>query len=85
MKLKVYGCTHFARTGNSYRLQVRAIVAERSMAGAARAFQMSAHHLRQYGAETGNAEEVEVALAEPGVVFWRELDYPRGEWRRGLR
>jgi hypothetical protein len=68
--------------------QTREIVAVTSVAAAHRAFNASGvrcsiSDVREYGSETGNAEELEVALAEPGVVFWRPLDH-RGEggWTR---
>jgi len=32
--------------------------------------------------ETGNAAEIAAAMAEPGVVFWRQSDDYSGPWNR---
>lgn len=31
---------------------------------------------------TGNENDIAVAMAEPGVVFWRGIDDRNGEWKR---
>lgn len=69
-KLKVYGGTYDGRN--------RVIVAAPNRADALRALnaaghQMSMHGFREYGSETGNAHEIDVAATSPGTVF-RRLD-----------
>lgn len=74
---KVYGYTGWrhdcppARNGSR---QTREIVAARSAAEAARLFGISPWRLRSYGCETGNADEIRVAMSKPGAVFWRPLN-----------
>ena len=84
--LQVWGCTKHGRRGytpiNSWDRQTREIVAARSRAAAARAFGMEDRHLKDYGNVTSNAIECAVALAEPGVVFWRPLDQYKAPWTR---
>lgn len=82
--MRVYGYTGSrlecppARNGS---LQTREIVAARSFVAAARAFGKSPSSLRPWCSETGNAEELSIAFAKPGVVFWRPLDfYGEGGW-----
>lgn len=82
-KLKVYGWTWMAGHGQEQRVaertakhhrQIRVIVAARSMAAAARAFDRD-HSPRQLDmCETGNTIELSRALAKPGVVFIAPLD-----------
>ena len=62
--------------------QRRAIVATRTKAEAAKAFGVSMYWLNLYGSQTGNAEEIAVATAEPGVVFHRHIDDRDGAWER---
>lgn len=71
--LKVFGVNFDGRN--------RRIVAAPSQAAAARLTGVSPHSFRQYGGETGNAEEIAVALQEPGVVWSRGFAMG-GEWRR---
>lgn len=59
--------------------QVRAIVAARSRAAAGRAFQLTDSYLRDYGSETGNQMEIEIARREPGTVFIAPLDGTDGQ------
>jgi hypothetical protein len=69
--MKVYGV---AGTGPDGK-QARFIVAARSRKAAVEAFQecgyrnMTNHFLTMYGAVSGNPTEIEVATADPGVVF----------------
>lgn len=49
--------------------QVRTIVAASSQKEAAELLGITVRHLRDYWPQTGNALEVETALAQPGVVF----------------
>lgn len=62
MTLKVYG----GRSGNK---QVRTIVAAKSAAEVSRLVGDPVNHIRKFWSETGNAFEVAVATARPGVVF----------------
>lgn len=62
-RLKVYG-------GNWIGLW-RAIIACSSMAEFTRATRIS----REFGCETGNADEISRAMSEPGIVFTRPLDH----------
>ena len=85
-KLKVYGWQGFrteaGKVARNHRNQTREIAAAPSMAACARlAGENSPRKLFNLG-ETGNDEECELALAEPGVVFWRPLDQPgcEREW-----
>lgn len=56
------------------RLQTHEIVAAPSKAAAARAAgERDPRRLFNLG-ETGNAADIAIATAEPGVVFWRPLD-----------
>ncbi len=79
MKLKVYGYRGHRRAAYSTRnthSQTREIVAATSKAAARQAFIAAG----AFGCpisecvETGNKKELEVALADPGVVFWQPLD-----------
>lgn len=77
MALKVYGFTKWraaaipALNGNR---QTRNIVAAHSIAEVMRLADMSRNDYNLSGSETGNADEVVVAMSEPGVVFWVEFD-----------
>lgn len=63
-RLKVYG-GNFHLRGK----QVRGIIAG-TQKQAAESTGGSVNHIREYWSETGNARELEIALAEPGVLFW---------------
>lgn len=73
--LKVFGWRGWrteakaARNGSN---QTREIVAARSKAAAARAAGMTPRDMEPV--QTANMEEMLVALAKPGTVFWRQLD-----------
>lgn len=58
----------------TYHGQVRAIVAAKSRAAAARLFDIPDSHLKNYGSETGNDYEISTAMAKPGVVFLGRMD-----------
>jgi hypothetical protein len=81
MRLKVFGGCTFVPGGK----QVRAIVAASSALKVARAVGTSAHYIRGYWAVTANAEELSIALAKPGTVFYRPLDALRGPWKELAR
>lgn len=84
MKLKVY---RVVRTPYRYDLghgpQIQAVVATTSKKKAAELFDVSMYTMNYYGSETWNKDDCEVALAEPGVVFWRGLDDRSGSYQRG--
>ena len=54
----------------------RAIVAAHNQKTAALLMEISLHHLRTYGSETGNSFELTLAKATPGKV-WRENEKDR--------
>ena len=62
--MKVYGIT----LGRN-----RSIVAARSTVAAAKAFDISTYLAKTYACETGNEEEIELAMKEPGQVFAQSL------------
>lgn len=66
--LKVF--TVRAYLGGNARGQVRAVVAAPTAAAAARACRVTPHRLRMYGSETGNPLQIEVAMSDPGAVFF---------------
>jgi hypothetical protein len=77
-ELKVYGWTgsrNAARAGNSVHSQTREFMAAYSVAEVLRATGMPRSSWHFSGAETGNDREVEVAMANPGKVFWMKLDH----------
>ena len=75
-KLKVYGwigvrsaCEPSANGSQ----QTREIVAAPSLAQVMRLTGLSRSYLTNYGCETGNEEELLVALGKPGTIFWQPL------------
>lgn len=66
MKLKVFG---WNRGGTQ-----RAIVAATSWKAAAEAASQPLHSFRNWGAITANADEIRLAMAAPGIVFYRPMD-----------
>ena len=82
--LKVFGVGSY-RSGVG---QTREIVAARSMTAAAKLVGVSYRQMKDYGSETGNKEECELALSEPGEVFYHALDckaWSKGAYRHGAR
>jgi len=81
-KLRVYGWIGFRSECQTNSRQTREIVAASSRAAAARI--AGARSPRQLFnlSETGNADELATALAEPGAVFWQPLDAYSATWRR---
>ncbi|WP_293000039.1 hypothetical protein [Nevskia sp.] len=71
--LKVYGCNLDGRH--------RGIVAATSQVVAAKLLGLTLSHLRTYGCETGNKEEVELAMREPGIA-WQCVDRVSSQWSR---
>lgn len=76
--LKVYGWSDH-RVGHSER--VRRIIAAHSWEEASRLSGVALHYLRTFGAETFEPEELEAALAQPGVAHWRPLFGPAEPYR----
>lgn len=64
MAFKVFGGLSFVRGK-----QLRTIVAAKSQKAAAEALGVSLSYLRNYYAITGNRQELEQALSQPGVVL----------------
>lgn len=54
--------------------QAVCIVAAKSRAAAARAFEVADGHLKMYGSETGNDLQILIASSSPGTLFWRPLN-----------
>lgn len=75
MRLKVYGCNEDGR--------YRAIVAATSQKAAAELIGISVNHLREYGSQTGNAKEIEIAMRRPGMVWRRHMSRPHYPWELG--
>lgn len=80
MKLKVYGWLFHRAEAKNNSQQTREICAATSMREVGRITGQKVSNLFNL-CETGNDEELRVALAEPGIIFWRELD-SRGEWKK---
>lgn len=81
---KVYGWTAFAPPNlNFSQRQVRAIVAAKSLAAASRASEACGlgKIYRDFCSPTGNEQELLTALANPGLVFARDLDAHRDTFR----
>lgn len=74
MKPKVYGMNYNGRE--------RRIVAATSWAKAAAAAGMSLSDARSFGSITGNKEECERCLREPGVVWSRPVTGFHADWKR---
>lgn len=72
-KLKVYGWSAFRREAAGPHHQTREIVAAASKAAAARAAGYKRPAQMNNLCETGNAQEIEIATAQPGTVFWRSI------------
>lgn len=77
-EMKVYGWVPFQKGK-----QVRAIVAAQSFAAASRASEAAnlGKIRREYVSVTGNQDELEVALSDPGTVFVTSLNYPRDDYK----
>lgn len=73
-QLKVYGWTYSRAAcppaANSSH-QTREIMAAHSVAEVLRVAGISRRDFEWNGCETGNSAEVTLALANPGIVFWR--------------
>lgn len=72
MKLKVYGIGWMGKC--------RRIVATTSKKKAAELIGTTFYHFNEYGSETGNEEEVKLAMSKPGTVFEREDWIARKPW-----
>ena len=81
--LKVYGWVGWHKDAPGPHRQTREIVAAHSKAEAMRLGGLTRREFEHSGCETGNEEELRVALAEPGVVFWHGYsEYRDVVWRR---
>ena len=86
-KVKVYGWHGHRRESPPARngsQQTREIVAVTSKKAAARVGGEEDPRRLPNLTDTENDEEIKVAMAEPGIVFWHPLDEsgPRHRWRR---
>jgi hypothetical protein len=78
-KMKVWSLVVFRHQhpyGTLAHGQVRAVVAAKNRAAAARAFKVQDRELKNYGSETGNDDAIAVAMSKPGTVFITSLNYP---------
>ena len=92
--LKVYGFIknrfESERSPNG-SAQTRNVVAAHSVAEVLRLASITRAEYNWNGCVTGNADEIEIALSEPGVVFWTQPDERHRDasvWQRddsGLR
>jgi hypothetical protein len=73
---KVYGGCFFMN-----RNQVRGIMAG-TQAEIAKATGSGLSYIRNYWAETGNEEDIKLALKNPGVLFWKPNDSISRPYRR---
>jgi hypothetical protein len=78
MGLKVYGWESFRNPTPTTRLQTREIVAAKSMAEAARIVGVKSPRTLDL-VETGNDLEIATAMAEPGVIFWQNINARPGD------
>jgi hypothetical protein len=76
-KLKVYGWTSFHRTGG----QVRKIIAATSWTEASRLSGCRMSELRFCGSITGNDQEIALATAKPGTLFYVPINEPFKTYR----
>lgn len=60
--------------------QVEAVVAARSKKQAAILYSMTISSFNQWCSETGNAQKIEAAISQPGVVFARPLDDRKADY-----
>lgn len=82
VKLKVYGWQAHRSECKVVHSQTREIVAATSKTEVARIVGVkSPSYLWNLG-ETGNTAEVAIAMADPGVVFWKPIDAPAGDFTR---
>lgn len=79
--LKVWGTliVRHGLPGATSHGQIRAVVAVKSRAAAARAFGVGNAYLRDYGSTTNNRKEIEAAMSKPGTVFVHTSDHHNGE------
>lgn len=78
MALKVYGWDSFRHPTPTSRVQTREIVAAKSMEEVARIVGVKSPKSLDL-CETGNEEEIRVAMAEPGVIFWQNINARTGD------
>jgi len=66
--LKVFACSGDGRN--------RCIVAAKTLTEAARLMGIPYHRIKGWGGETGNKQEITLAMSEPGVVWHRGTSAP---------
>lgn len=77
LPLTVWGWNSFRQEANGSHHQTREIVAAPSKAAAARAAEVKDPRKLDNLCATGNAVEIHLAMAHPGVVFWASISGPR--------
>lgn len=80
--LKVYRVVRSPYRYDLGHRQITALVATTSQKKAAELLGVGVSTLRNFGGETRNTQDCEIALTEPGTVFWRGLD-DRSDYRKG--
>lgn len=81
--LKVYGWTGYdPQNVEGHNKQTREIVAAHSIAEVTRIADITRYEFNTYGSETGNSEEIALAMSDPGVVFFRGINDRNGNWKR---
>jgi hypothetical protein len=83
--LKVFGWTGYRREATMDRNihgQTREVIAATTKAEAFRMSKLTRTQFDQRVSDTANAEEIALAMAAPGTVFWQPHNYPArtGEW-----
>lgn len=82
-ELQVWGTDHLFVKVDGHTSQRHAIVAARTKKDAAAALGMTVRSLNTWASTSGNARDLEVAMAEPGVVFHCSVDdYDGRDYRR---
>lgn len=82
-RLRVYGWQGYRHECPGHNRVTREIVAAHSKAEVARIAGASGPWVLFNLSETGNAREIEVASASPGIIFWKPIDHHNDEWRKG--
>ena len=74
-KLKVYGFSTYqaeAEASGSFNKHCRTIIAAHSVAEVMRLTGATRSEVSVYGCVTNNPNEIETAMAEPCVAFWKQ-------------
>jgi hypothetical protein len=78
--LKVFGWVGYHDESTDYHKQARMICAVRSKAELRRITGLSRSFVDDFAGITGNAQEIEAALREPGLILWRSINDRSGEY-----